>query len=159
MEHVHDMFGLLVLPITLPHSILIKLLKDVKLKKGGGGVIRPSNRDEDVEDTDHDAPFRSNKEVPYDGGSNRGIAGFPDADQASQQGQKPELLHQSRQKHGSNLSMLLISASHSYTHQSEVNHTRDKCQESSFSAIKIYDIRPQTSLLLQFILWQNISCE
>lgn len=73
----------------------MKLLKRAKRKK----PCLPSDRDKDVEDADHDAPFAPSKEIAYDGRSDGGIAGFSGPDQASQQGEKPELLHRSRQKH------------------------------------------------------------
>lgn len=48
------------------------------MSKGGSGSL-PSNRDEDVEDTDHDAPLTPSKEVSYDCGSNSGVAGLANA--------------------------------------------------------------------------------
>lgn len=71
----------------------MKSLKRAKRKR----TCLPSDRDKDVEDADHDAPFAPSKEIAYDGRSDGGIAGFSGPDQAAQQGEKPELLH--RQKH------------------------------------------------------------
>lgn len=73
----------------------------------------PSDRDKDVEDADHDAPFAPSKEIAYDGRSDGGIAGFSGPDQASQQGEKPELLH--RQKHQRH-STCFLSSAHGYMH-------------------------------------------
>lgn len=88
---------------------LNEIVKACKKKK----PCLPSHRDKDVEDADHDAPFAPSKEIAYDGRSDGGIAGFSGPDQASQQGQKPELLH--RQKH-QRYSTCFLSTAHGYTH-------------------------------------------
>lgn len=56
----------------------------------------PSDRDKDVEETDHGAPLSPAKKVADDGWSNGGVAGLSDPDHASQQHQEPELLKGSR---------------------------------------------------------------
>lgn len=85
----------------------------------------PSDRDKDVEDADHDAPFAPSKEIAYDGRSDGGIAGFSGPDQASQQGEKPELLH--RQKHQRHSTCCMVTCTESHQH----NQSADKVQQTS----------------------------
>lgn len=46
--------------------------------------FQPSERDKDVENTNHDAPSTPSKEVTDDGGSDGWVAGLPDANKATQ---------------------------------------------------------------------------
>lgn len=102
----------------------MKSLKRAKRKR----TCLPSDRDKDVEDADHDAPFAPSKEIAYDGRSDGGIAGFSGPDQASQQGEKPELLH--RQKHPRH-STCFLSTAVTCTESHQQNQSADKVQQTS----------------------------
>lgn len=52
----------------------------------------PADRDGEVKHREHICPLLLDVEVGDDGGSNGGVAGLPDSDQASGQEQGPEML-------------------------------------------------------------------
>lgn len=63
-------------------------------------LFLPANWDGKVEDGEHLGPLLLDVQVSDDGGSDGGVAGLPDADQAARQQQSPEILEGRRGEEG-----------------------------------------------------------